>query len=157
MKKEMNQRRSIKIGLAGLALMAVFLVIGIMEGPFLGVPSVGVDNTDISLVEGFVQKDSALETPVTRAEFHINESNLEDDPAYIMVDVALDDEFLVHVDEKLEHNVDRTLDAANLLLDAVGLNIKVASIQSWQSDDRSEYISARLTCRQNVRTSIQAN
>ncbi len=65
-------------------------------------------------------------------------------PAYLVADVAVDEEFAVRIGDGLEAGVYRMLAGANELLGQVGLNLRVGSIQRWRSDDGAEAMAGLL-------------
>ncbi len=64
--------------------------------------------------------------------------------AYILADVAVDEDFMIQGGGEWRTQLLRTLDETNALLSPLGLHIKVHSIQQWHSDDTQHHISILL-------------
>ncbi|MEE9198712.1 MAG: M12 family metallo-peptidase [Dehalococcoidia bacterium] len=67
-----------------------------------------------------------------------------DSSVYILADVAADEDFVNRLGSGWELQIREMLSEANLLLAAIGLHIKVHSIQQWHSNDAQQHISTLL-------------
>jgi hypothetical protein len=65
--------------------------------------------------------------------------------AYVLTDVAVDEDFVNRLGDDWGDELQMTLDGANALLAPVGLTVQTASTQQWRSDDDLYYISSHIS------------
>ena len=78
------------------------------------------------------------------ANLVLHPSSAADASVNIVVDVAIDDDFIRQVGDGAESQVHEIIRDSNVLLKDIGIQIVVASIQQWESDGAQSYISAHL-------------
>lgn len=67
------------------------------------------------------------------SEFVLYRGASAEAPAYVVADVAVDEDFVIQVGDEWKLEIEQTLEAANALLAPVGLRIEMGSIQRWRS------------------------
>ena len=76
-----------------------------------------------------------VDTTETSVPLHIHLEPHGSALAYLVVDVAVDEEFVAIVGAGWEHEVREMIDGANKLMGQLGIELEVGSLQRWLSDD----------------------
>lgn len=125
--------------LTGLA--AVVLVGSLLLAAVFGVFAEG---TQTPYHDEPVKLDDADKSAHTSAQLVFYRGPTDESPAYVLVDVVVDEEFVNHIGKDWENRVREIVRNANKLNGQVGLNLKVVSVQRWRSDDAEATLEALL-------------
>ncbi len=86
-----------------------------------------------------------MDTTEDSERLHVHLEPHDSASAYLVVDVAVDEEFVATVGADWERDAREMVDAANRLLGQIGIAVEVGSIRRWRSYDETRDAPALLT------------
>lgn len=109
-----------------------------------GYPGILSDDTSTQFHDEPVRAEYGTEIDDYAQEMVFFHEATEEDLVNIPADVVVDEEFVNFANDDWLVELQDTLDGANDVLSAVGVKVKIESVQKWQSDDNIYYISSHL-------------